>query len=192
MGYTDQSTIEAFLKRSLTSNETTLLTPVLTVVDNFINNRVNNVGWNSDAASTKYYDGGSKILDIDPCTSITKVYIVNEEETEYYEYDLNEEFEAKPRNEDVKTYLEKRVGKFPKGVSNIAVDATFSRGSTVPEDIKWLATYLSAQLYTAAIKSNLKSESIEGYSRTFLSQLWDEDSKVKNVLNYYNEDDFCL
>lgn len=189
MTYTTQALVEAYLERSLTANEITLLDLLGDAVEGYINDQVNS-SFGSVSPSTKYYDGGSKIIDIDPCTNITRVALVDVDENELYVYDLDDELETRPYNETVKTYLERRNYPFPEGVVNIAVTAKFSRG-TIPNDIKWLATYLVASMFQTNNKENLKSESIEGYSRAF------GDSVVKSqqaqmILEKYNKDDILI
>ncbi len=188
MSYTNQTLIEAFLGRSLSSKETTLLDYVIEAAESFINDKIH-TPFGDSAITTKYYDGGSKILEIDPCTAITKVAIVDSDGTVLYEYD-EDEYEARPRNDTLKTWIEKRFDGFRHGIANIAVTANFTRGE-VPKDIQWLATYLSGRLLSKDVKEGLKAESIEGYSRQF-SDFTSEDTKAQMILNKYIEDEVLI
>lgn len=191
MAYTTKKQIEAFLKRDLDNYEETLLPLILAAVDSFLGDELGG-SYGEGTPATKYYDGGSRILEIDPCTNITKVAQVNDDETESYVYVLNEDFEARPRNGTVKSWIHKRGRAFPCGVANIAVTATFSLGSTVPSDIAYLATYLAAQLFAGQGEDGkLKSESIEGYSRTFKEYKAD-DPVVHMTLSKYTSNNIVL
>ena len=195
MSYTNQANIEANLGRSLTAGEITMLALHLVTVDGWIDNMLDDIGWNSTSEATRYYDGDTNTLDIDPCNTISAVKSVDTDETTVTDYDIDTDLEACPRNETVKTYIEKRNSKFPKGVRNIAVVAIFSRGATAPDDIVDLATYLISQFYQSGVKDGLKSEAIEGYRRDFgdfLNGLKENDPKVKMVLDKYTEDQILI
>lgn len=188
MAYTDQEKIEDYLDRDLTTAEEGLLDLLIASIEAWINDQTGLVFGGSAVSSTRYYDGGSKILDIDPVQNITKVCRVNNDETEDYEYELNIDFEARPRNATVKNWIEKRGGRFPKGVTNIAVTGQFALGIDVPDDISYLATYLAATQIESSESGNLKSETIEGYSRTF-SEYKRDDAIVSSTLNKYTRND---
>lgn len=189
--YTDQITIEAFLKRSLTDNEITILPLLVEVASTFIGNSVGGT-YGTAVSSTRYYDGGgSSILQIDSAKEITKVASVDEGEEEVTEYDLNESWEARPRNATFKTWIERRWYKFPVGVANIAVTGKFTLGDDVPADLKYLATYLISKLFEQKAAGNLKSESIEGYSKTF-ADFKINDQIISSVLDKYIKDDVLL
>jgi len=190
MSYTNQANVEAFLKRSLTNDELTMLPMIFEAVDQYINDQVGG-SFGEVSATTRYYDGGTRIIEIDTCTELTKVASVSRDETELTEYTLDEAYEQRPRNETYKTWIEKRDSAFPKGVANIAITAKFTENLVCPEDIIYIATYLTGQLYGKSITGNLKSESIEGYSRTF-SALLEENQVIKLTLNKYIKDDTVL
>ena len=191
MEYTSQALIEAFLGRSLSANEIVILPYAAEAAEGYINDQIHTSFGDSTAPSTRYYDGGSRILEIDPCTDITKVELIDVDETSLHEFTKDEDYEARPRNESLKTWIEKRVGKFRRGVANVAVSATFSRGSSVPKDIAWLATFLTARLFGKDIKEGMKSESIEGYSRQF-ADIIEHDSQAQLVLNKYIQDEVLI
>lgn len=200
--YTNQAKIEAELNRKLSDDEQTNLPLVLAVVDKFINNQLSSSGdatFNDDAVTTRYYDGGSEFVDIDPVisndsNSITVKYVdkdfEDDSEVEENEYILW------PENGEVKTSLRKRRGCFRRGVSNIAVTGKFSLGAAAPKDIQYLATYVATILIRNSSQisevGNLKSESIEGYSRTFASLEIEKDPIVINILSMYRNDEVLI
>ena len=188
--YSTQVNIEAFLQRSLTSNEETLLSAVQTAVDNWINHTLRGL-FGSAEESTRYYDGGSSIVDIDPANDVTNVQLVSSDKTVTHTYTLNEDFESQPISEDIKRWIEKRDGKFPSGLSNIAVTATFVLASEVPEDISYLATYLVGKMFGESVTGDLTRESIEGYSRSFKTFVANDET-AKMILDQYTDDDVLL
>jgi len=188
--YTDQDNIENLLSRDLTDAEVALLPIILDSIDAFINDELGGA-YGSVSESTKYYDGGTKYLDIDSCKDITSIKSVASDESEIYDYDLDEDLESRPRNETIKNWIESRIGAFPSGVANIEVTAKFTLGDDVPSDIEYLATYMASKYFGEAVTGELKKESIEGYSRE-----WKEykmtDNFVSSTLNKYKKDDFCI
>jgi len=188
MTYTDQATIEAFLKRSLSADEQTILPLILEVTDSYIESEIGIFG--DVAESSRFYTGGLRIIDIDSCFSISAVSLVDENNTVTYTY-LSNEVLYLPINESGKRYLESRYGAFPCGKSNLKVTGKFTNALTVPNDVKYLATYLSGQLFSSNIVSNLQSESIEGYSRTF-NKMLEENQMLKLIMDKYTKNDVMI
>lgn len=197
--YATQSEVEGILGRSLTSQEQSGLTLLLNSIDAWINDQIGEGFALGEEAATRYYDPEreSSILDIDPVyvdddhTLIVKVVDADENDVRTLDESV---YEARPRNEKVKTYIQLRGGRkwaseCSTAVTNIAIVAYFGRGDTVPADIKYLAAYLAAQSIGATNSLSLKSESIEGYSRTFAttSSDYSSDAVVKRTLDKYRE-----
>lgn len=193
--YASQSDIEAILNRSLTDSEVAGLTLLLNAVDQFINDAVGSSFTIGDDVATRYYDADEgSIIDIDPAfvddTHGLVVSLVDADENIVRTLDTSE-YEARPRNDAVKTYIELRNGRkwarvASHSVANIAVTGYFGRGSTVPADIQYLAAYMAAQYIGASTGASLKSESIEGYSRTFAT-IQKDYPLVSQTLDKYNE-----
>lgn len=163
--YTTQADVEAYLKRVLSTSESQSFSLMLAAVQTYIDNETGN-SFGDVSATTRYYNGGSEIIDIDPCTNVTAVKLVDSDLALVYTYTEHEEFELYPLNQTYKTYIRNRYDKFPLGLSRIAVTAKFS-GGEVPDDIKFVATVMTASLITEGMNGKLASESIEGYSKTF-------------------------
>lgn len=167
--YTNKTLVEAFIKRELSVDENTLFNGYNSAVERYINEFVNG-SFGSVVSSTKYYEGGSNIVNIDACQSVTAVNHVDTDETVLYEYDIDEDLELMPRNDTVKRWIERRSGVFPRGVGCIAVTAQFTLG-TVPEDIQYVATVMVGSLLVEGFRGKLTSEGIEGYNRAFAVSL---------------------
>lgn len=162
MALISQSDIEAKLGRSLTSEEQAtfaIVNPALQAeVENIIGSSVESV-----SAATRYYDGGVQHLTIDPCTSITAVKLVDDDENVVDTYDTTD-YTTEPRNRTLKTYLRHRSGAFMTGINNLAVTAKFS----IYEDSSTLAIVKNALIDAISSEindtDNLVREQIEGYS----------------------------
>lgn len=190
--YTTKELVEAFLKRSLTGDELLLLPLIGAAAENEIDATLDS-SFGNVSETTRYFDGGSAILDTGPVRNITAVSIVDSEETVTSTYVLNDDFEARPRNGTVKRYIQKRLGCFPRGLGNIAVTGkfTFSEDDEIPDDIKYVATYMVVKMFQRPATGELKSESIEGYSRVFKDYVA-RDEIVSSILNRYGANDVLL
>lgn len=185
MSYSSQSNVENLLKRELLEEEENVLDLVFDVVDKYIDEKVGG-SFGIVTATTKLYDGnGERVLDIDPCTDVTVVEALDNDGDVIKTYDLDV-LRLRPINDTVKRWIELLNYGFIKGVANIRVTAKFSLGA-VPSDIEYLATYLATKYFSDYITGNLKSESIEGYSRTF-GEMGMNDFVVKSVLDKYTSD----
>lgn len=168
MAYTDASSIQGYLQRSLTADETSMLTWLIPAISKWVDSYL---GTSFDEAQpgTREYDGtGGRILDIDPCTAITSVVSVNEDFDTDYTYDADD-YVAQPQNDNVKDQLVKRHGRWPLGIANIAVTAKFSSyDGSVPEDIKMAVTRIAAGIIQGTwnddSSAGIKRESIEGHT----------------------------
>lgn len=195
--YADQASVEGILGRSLSASEAAALPVLLAAVDEYINSECD-TSFGVATEATRYYDVGrhepSRILDVDAFS--TKVGDdVKAFKVEYVDADENvvqlvdsSDYEARPRNEVVKTYLQRRSTIWghgcPSTVANIAVTAFFGY-PTVPADIAYAAAYLAAGAIGSTQSLSLKSESIEGYSRTF-ADTTKETSFLTTTFSKYN------
>ena len=189
--YTSQTLIEKYLQRTLTADEVTFLTTLLPAIRLWLD-RVLASHFAEVEESTRYFDGGTETVDIDPCTAITAVKSVDNE------HDVNStltnltDYVAEPQNQTVKNELVKRYGSFPSGNGRIAVTAKFSEYTDkVPEDIQLAATRIAADLIQAGKTSavgNVQSESLEGHSVTYrnpneiIDKVATEDPFISNLI----------
>ena len=162
MALITQSDIEARLDRSLTAEETT----TFTIVNNALQSKVEQmIGSDVESVSetTRYYDGGVQHLPINPCTNITSVKLVDDDQVATDTYDTTD-YTTEPINKTLKTMLRHRSGAFSIGINNIAVAAKFSiYGDTDTLNIVKDAM-INALVSEVNNSDNIKRESIEGYS----------------------------
>ena len=173
MSYATQSSVEGVLGRSLTTQEAAALPALLDAVDQYITGQTGR-SWATPVEATRYYDvERSRMVDVDPFVVAEdkpfEVFYVDADEEKVQTIDSSE-YEARPRNEAVKTWLQRRTGNWgsgcPSNVTNLAIKAFFGAGD-VPADIAYAAAWLAAHQIGGTSSLSLKSESIEGYSRTF-------------------------
>lgn len=201
MAYATQSSVEQALGRSLTTSEAAGLNSLLAAVDSYINKTIGR-SFGAGVESTRYYDvERSRMVDVDPFVTSEvdgestvqrafEVFYVDADENRIQDVDSSE-YEARPRNENVKTWLQRRSGLWgsgcPSNVTNLAVKAFFG-GGDVPADIAYAASWLAAQAISAQLGMSLsvKSESIEGYSRTF-ADMTKDNVQITSIFDNYHE-----
>ena len=195
--YASQADVEGVLGRSLSTAEAAALPLLLNAVDEYINSECD-TSFGAATESTRYYDLGnferSRLLDVDAFTTKVgddvkafKVAYVDADENEVQVVNASD-YEARPRNKDVKTWLERRSTVWgngcPSTVANIAVTAFFGYPE-VPADIAYAAAYLASGAIGSTQSLSLKSESIEGYSRTF-ADTTKQTSFLSTTFSKYN------
>lgn len=167
MAYTTSTLVSNYLQRALTADESALLSLLIPAIKKWIDLKTGST-FDQASATTRYYDGGSQSVDIDPATDITEVSLIDNDNVEEQDYTLYTDYVLEPQNENVKREIVKRSGKFPSGLRRIAVTAKFSEyDSGIPEDIQMVATRLAANLIqsgTDVNTSNIQSESLEGHT----------------------------
>lgn len=197
MAYTTQTLIENYLQRSLNANEIAFLAILIPAVKLWID-RMTSSTFDSASETTRYFDGGGVMVDIDPCTDITDVDSVNTDNTESYDYTNLTEYLAEPQNETVKRYLVKRDGHWPSGTGNIKVTAKFTEyDGGVPDDIEVAATILAAEVLNqgkvASGGGNVASESLEGHSISYdtsastMDAIASNNPSIKSILDLRKE-----
>lgn len=192
MSYATQTSVEGILGRSLSTSEASALPALLAAIDEYINEQTGRK-FTTATEETRYFDiERSRIIDVDPfftdSTHAFTVSYVDEDETIIETVDSSD-YEARPRNENIKTYLQRRStvwgSNCPHNVANLAVKAFFGYDS-VPADIVYVASWLAAQSIGSTNSLSLKSESIEGYSRTFAT-FTESSPMIKSTFDKYQE-----
>lgn len=195
MAYTNQTLITNYLQRNLNANEIAFLTVLLPAIKKWIDRKTSST-FDSASETTRYFDGGGRTVDIDPCTDITAVKAYNNDGTVADTYTDGEDYIAEPVNETVKRELVRRSGRFPKGNKRVGVTAKFSEhgeAGAVPDDIQTVATILAAETLNqgkiASSGGNVASESLEGHSINYdtsgnsMDAIADANPVVKSILD---------
>jgi hypothetical protein len=190
--YTKQELIENFLGRELTERESNLLSTLIFTAERLIDKELGTTFKNTAAlyGAVRYYDGGKRHIEIDPCQNVTAVAVVDTDlaVTDTFDSDTYDLF---PSNETVKRMLTMRFGRVPRGYKNIKVTADFTEYAAeeggVPSDIQTIATRIVGNmLMNAEAGAGLKSESVEGHQVTFkdnAGDIFEGDPIVKNLLD---------
>lgn len=162
MALISQSELEAKLGRSLTTDETSAFTLINSANQSYVEKWIGS-SLESTTESTRYYDGGLQHLSIDPCTDITAVKLVDDDQSVIETID-SDYYTQEPINRTLKTMIRYRYGKLYCGINNIGVTAKFS----IFADTDTLNIVKNALLNALASEidnsGNITRESIEGYS----------------------------
>lgn len=175
MALISQSELESRLGRSLTTAEANAFIIINAALQSYIE-RMIGADVEDVSPSTKYYDGGVQHLVINPCTNITAVKWVDDDQVVIETLDTTD-YVADPINNTLKTMIRYRSGCLPRGINNIAVTAEFSiyNETGVLDIIKdALLEALASELEN---NDNISSESIEGYSISYAT------TQTKDALN---------
>jgi len=197
MIYTDQARIEAYLNRSLTDDEGTIVEQVIEYLSNYLGSYLNRsyfsirdedgVGEGEDyasVASARIFDGeGKKEIYIDDFTGLTQIDFLDAEGSSYNTFTATTDWLLFPLNKNPKESIRMRATHFPNGYGNVQMTANWGSGAC-PAPVIMTATILVGKFFKKAEinKSTYKSESIEGYSYTLQSNA-DHDAEIKNALD---------
>lgn len=179
MALINQADLEARLGRSLSADEASLFTTIQNGVQKTIENLLG-VSVEDASATTRYYDGGTQNVDIDLCTGVTAIKLVDDDYVVQETLDTSD-YIVEPINQTLKRYLRYRAGKMPTGFNTIAVTAKFS----IYDDTELLSIVKVAALdilVSAMLnRENIRKESIEGYSVELTD--YQELRSVKHLLS---------
>ena len=162
MALISQADLEAKLGRTLTNAEENAFTSTNNALQAEAEKIIGS-STEAQALSYRYYDGGVQHLSIDPCTDISAIDLVDDDQVSTYVYDTTD-YTKEPINKTLKRYIRHRSGAFVTGINNIRVQAKYS----IQGDTDTLAIVKDALLEALASEiintDNIKRESIEGYS----------------------------
>lgn len=195
--YTDVTLIQNYLGRELSVDETAFLTTLIPAIKIWIDKKLNST-FGLVSSSTRYYDGGTNSIEIDPATAITSIAAYDNDGVVNYTYTDLTELITEPTNETVKREIVKRFGYFPKGSRRVAVTAKFSEyDNGVPKDIQTATTIIAVGVLNqgtiASSGGNVASESLEGHSITYdlststLDEIAEGSPIVKSILEIRRE-----
>lgn len=157
-----QSELETKLGRTLTSDEASDFLIINAANQSYIERLIGS-SLETASESTRYYDGGTRFLKIDPCTNVTAVKTVDVDQSIDNTVD-SDDYTVEPINKTLKTMIRSRYGKFYCGWNNISVTAKFS----IAGDTDTLNVVKNAMLESLVSEidnsDSIVKESIEGYS----------------------------
>jgi len=173
---TTQALVEAKLQRSLTTEEATSLPALIALVERFVTNYTNRnfvdapAEGEEIAETVKYYDGnGFNELSIDDALEVTKVESFDPVDDVGTEID-DSLYTTYPLNALPITAIRFLYGDyFTKGSKNFKITAKWGSSEGIPSDVQAIATHIVSELISNP--SQVKQESIEGYSRVLYDLL---------------------
>lgn len=197
MSYTDTIKIQNYLQRTLNDYEKVFLSTLLPAIKKWIDQKTGST-FDKVSETTRYYDGGGSSVDLDPCTDVTAVSLLDNEGNIENAYVANTDYSLEPVNENVKNEIVRRHGCYPIGSSRVAVTAKFSEyDHGVPEDIQVVATRIAGAVIKGAKNdaqgAGLKQESLEGHSVTYASSADDistiagNDPLINSILQQHTQ-----
>lgn len=187
--YTTQARVEAYLKRSLTSDEETLFPDIAEYFSSFISGYCSRNWLDIDfdeyeiqETEERLFDGsGNREIYIDDFYDLQSVDLLDYEGNSFQLLNSDDDWILYPLNSTVKESIYLRNYRFTRGSGNIQVEAVFNSGE-VPTDIVMVATKFVSD-YTAQMNpTDFKKESIEGYAYELLSGQ-EKDESIQRILN---------
>ena len=181
--YITQAALENYLKRALATREANSFALVEGAAERVVNDYCDTT-FEDVAETSHYFDGGDQEITIDPCHTITAIASINYDESIINEYSDND-YVLEPRNGNIKDSIILRDGRWPSGHKNIKVTGKFSSYyDEVPSDIQLAVMMLCGDYFNNPV--GLKSESIEGYSKTLAGKI-ERDEEIKSILGSYRQ-----
>lgn len=160
MAYTDKGTIQKYLTVDIDTSFDTQITSWIASVKAWIDRYTGKTF--EAASSTKYYDtdGCSEII-IDSFVGSPTVEILNSDGTTFESLTegAGDDYVTYPLNTTEKNSIVLVSSKFPHGKRRLKVTATFGFSTTVPDDIKLIATKLLGFILAKGIDGGKLSQS---------------------------------
>lgn len=175
MALTDQSKVENYIGRSLTTKEQNNLSLYISAVTKHIEKLLGfTIEGNTPSTLIVEAQQGKYLFLGGIVRTITAVQLLDDEGGVAQTLTAGTEYIAHPLGSSQKRYLELVGGAYPNWAAKyptwgkgqqVKISGIFSWDENAPDDLKLCATIWVAELLQNT--SNLKSESIEGYSRVF-------------------------
>lgn len=180
MRYTTKEQVEKYVGETITAN----IDLYIKASSDFIENYTGRKFYKSDE-EVRYYDGNNKTeLVIDPAISIVSVEMSSDERATYEDV----EYIIIPYNELPIMRLAIVNNRFISSRKSIKVTGRFGYSECPPDDIKLMATILSASMYKGKSSAEIASEKIGDYSVSFENEEGITDlSNIKKMLNKYKK-----
>ena len=192
MQYTTQELVQNFLSRDLTDKESNILSTLVFAIERQIDKELGTTFKNTSSlyAAVRYFDGGKRHVQIDPCQNITNISVVDTDLSITTEI-TTDTYVAEPINGTVKRMITMRFGRLPRGYKNIKITADFTEYGAeevgVPSDIQTIATRIVGNMVSNPEAGlGLRSEKIEGHEVVYGDSVGDPfktDPVVKNLID---------
>lgn len=193
--YTNKGSIQNYLMIDIDASFDTQIERWISVVKSYIDKYTGRKDGFESASSVKYFDGnGKREIDIDECTSVTSVQVLeaNGDGVEFtLVAGLEEDYVTYPYNTTpiyrLKLVANSQLGAFYSGEKRVKVTAIWGHSTSVPADIELAATMLVSSIIDKGLRGGkVQSESLGDYSVTYGGI--DETAQaigVKSILNKY-------
>lgn len=191
--YTNQSRVENYLKRELTSAEIELLDETIDYISKFIESFTNR-SWlplsdeEDDSeeieATGRIFDGnGSYELFVDDFTELESIRLLDSQGNIVATYSDETNWSLYPLNSDVRQSIRLRTSPFGNGSGSVSITAVWGSGE-VPTSVIMVCTALVGNFISGMGDSSgqYKKESIEGYSYELLDGTV-SDEQTQSLLN---------
>ena len=142
----------------------------------------------------RLFDGNNKrTLPIDDAVEITKLEISNKHYPDSGDYEEEDDYILLPNNYDKKgipaTKIHLRSGYFNRGRQNVKINGKWGYSETVPEDIEFVATVMTAGIINNQLEDNVKdSEKIGDYTVSYKDNQQKQDIETaRSILDSYKK-----
>jgi len=192
--YTTKQQIENYLQIDISSDLDTQLTSWIDMVEKYIDTYTDR-SFDATVAIKKYEGGGEEIF-VDDLLSVTSLWMVENDATsdassvslsttDYY-LKQGDNANRTPYNK-IEISENGQYNYFREGQLNIFVEGSWGYSSTVPADIKMVATKLVSSIIRAGKSDNVKSFTEGDYSVTYMDfdKTLQTDIGVKMTLDMY-------
>jgi len=194
MAYTTKQQIENYLQIDISSDLDTQVASWIDMVEKYIDTYTDR---SFDATvSIKKYEGGGQELFVDDLLSVTSIWMVENDATSdasSVELSTTDYYLRQGDNANRTPYNKIEISEngqynyFRDGQLNILVEGSWGYSSTVPADIKMVATKLVSSIIRAGKSDNVKTFTEGDYSVTYMDfdKTLQTDIGVKMTLDMY-------
>jgi len=188
--YTEKAFVEKFLLITINDSFNDWIDEMIDAVDAYIDNYCNT---NFESSTeTRYFDGdGSNELILDDLLTVTSLQFLDPNGVDLDDtLTESDDFFLYPYNETCKHKIvlnpEGDQAEFPKGSHRIKITGTWGKSTTVPADIKLVATKLVAGIIEVGKSGEvtLKSEKIGDYAVAY-GELKESSQDITDILDRY-------
>lgn len=195
--YTSETEIENYLLTTIDSSFSSQVETWISMVTKYIDNYTDRTF--EASSTTKKFDGtGKPILHLDDLVSVTTIWMTANDSTsdantktlsttDFYLYQ-NDDPNETPYN---KLLMNPKgsYNVFEKGYQNIWISGSWGYSTSVPDDIKMVATKLVSSIINTGKKDGVKDFTEGDFSVTYESfnSILNRDLSVKAILDYYKK-----